>query len=312
MIEVMTMGEMLVEIMRPRADMPLDEAGEFLGPFPSGAPAIFIDTVARLGHGAAIVGGVGRDDFGRCLTERLRRDGVDLRWVEESPQGSTAVAFVTYFADGTRRFIFHIDGTPAVRAVFPGTVHGEPPRFFHVMGCSLMAGESLHGEIVRAVEYLHGRGAWISFDPNIRPELLGERSLMDVVGPVLSRASVLMPGEAELAMIGGSEDEEESLARLFQREALELVVVKRGSRGASVFERGGRVDAAAFRVEERDPTGAGDCFDAAFLCGLLEQRPLEECARMAAAAGALDAAAFGPMEGNISARTVTDLMGRSG
>ena len=50
MCEIWTMGEMLVEIMRPRSDMELFEAGEFVGPFPSGAPAIFIDTVARLGH----------------------------------------------------------------------------------------------------------------------------------------------------------------------------------------------------------------------------------------------------------------------
>jgi hypothetical protein len=33
--------------------------GEFQGSFSSGAPGIFIDTVARLGHSAAIIGGVG-------------------------------------------------------------------------------------------------------------------------------------------------------------------------------------------------------------------------------------------------------------
>ena len=49
MAGIWTMGELLVEIMRPKAGMELYEPGEFLGPFPSGAPAIFIDTVARLG-----------------------------------------------------------------------------------------------------------------------------------------------------------------------------------------------------------------------------------------------------------------------
>ena len=47
MCEIWTMGEMLVEIMRPRAEMPLDKPDVFVGPFPSGAPAIFIDTAAR-------------------------------------------------------------------------------------------------------------------------------------------------------------------------------------------------------------------------------------------------------------------------
>ncbi len=102
MPEIWTMGEMLVEIMRPRAGMQLSEAGEFLGPFPSGA-AIFIDTVARLGHSAGIIGGVGRDDFGACITNRLRSHGVDLRFVQVVPDRSTAVAFVVYFVDGSRK-----------------------------------------------------------------------------------------------------------------------------------------------------------------------------------------------------------------
>ena len=59
-----------------------------------------------------------------------------------------------------------------------------------------------------------------------------------------------------------------------------------------------------------DPTGSGDCFDAGFLCGLLEGRDLEQSARVAAAVGALNAQAFGPMEGRISPDTVQALLDR--
>jgi len=64
MSDVWIMGELLVEVMRPKPGMNLQETGPFLGPFPSGAPGILIDTVARLGHTAAIVSGVGDDEFG--------------------------------------------------------------------------------------------------------------------------------------------------------------------------------------------------------------------------------------------------------
>lgn len=57
MAEIWTMGEMLCEIMRPEVGMELYEKGLFYGPYPSGAPTIFIDTVARLGHSAGIIGG---------------------------------------------------------------------------------------------------------------------------------------------------------------------------------------------------------------------------------------------------------------
>ena len=57
------MGELLVEIMRPKEDVPLYDTDYFRGPFPSGAPGIFISTAARLGHSTAIISGVGKDDF---------------------------------------------------------------------------------------------------------------------------------------------------------------------------------------------------------------------------------------------------------
>jgi sugar/nucleoside kinase (ribokinase family) len=88
MTAIWTMGEVVVEIMRPKAGMELYEAGEFLGPFPSGAPAIFIDTVARLGHPSGIIGGVGDDDFGRNVVERLKADGVNCEYVQSFSNGT--------------------------------------------------------------------------------------------------------------------------------------------------------------------------------------------------------------------------------
>jgi sugar/nucleoside kinase (ribokinase family) len=75
-----------------------------------------------------------------------------------------------------------------------------------------------------------------------------------------------------------------------------------------VFTRAQSFELGVYRVEPVDPTGAGDAFDAGFLCGLLEGRTLEACARMATAAAALNTAAFGPMEGNISVETLAQLM----
>jgi tagatose kinase len=307
--EIWTMGELLVEIMRPRADMSLRAPGEFLGPYPSGAPAIFIDTVARLGHGAGIIGGVGNDDFGRCLLDRLRKDGVDCRFVSVVDGLATGVAFVTYRKDGSRQFIYHIGNTPAAMAKAP-EVSGLPaPAYFHVMGCSLLASDAFRAEILGALEAFAARGAKISFDPNLRIELLGPRGLEEVVKPVLTRCAVLQPGVDELLLLAGEPTIEQAAARLFQNPRLELIALKRGAKGCTVFTRGGgSFSLGVYPVQPVDPTGAGDAFDAAFLCGLLEQRPLEECAKLATAAAALNTAAFGPMEGNINPRTVAEMM----
>ena len=55
MTDILILGEMLVEIMRYKENIPLYEQGIFLGPYPSGAPAICIDTAARLGCSTAIL-----------------------------------------------------------------------------------------------------------------------------------------------------------------------------------------------------------------------------------------------------------------
>ena len=309
MAEVWTMGELLVEVMRPRRGMSLSQTGDFLGPFPSGATGIFIDTVARLGHSAAIVSGVGDDDFGRCILERFKRDGVDAGHVLVVPNKATGVAFVTYFEDGSRRFLYHWDNTPAVMARAPALSDIREPRFLHIMGCALMPNAEFRAEVFKAVELFAAKGAKISFDPNIRFELLSGRTAESIVGPVLASCSVLLPGERELAMLSGLEDLDAAAARLLERPPMETIVVKRGSRGCTVYRKDGKLDVPPYKVREVDPTGAGDCFDAGFLCGLLSNLSIRECAEIASAAGALNAAAFGPMEGDISPRTVRALRG---
>lgn len=300
MAGIWTMGEMLVEIMRPRADMPLYEASEFLGPFPSGAPAIFIDTAARLGHPAGIIGGIGRDDFGACLLKRLSAHGVDCRFVEESDEGSTAAAFVTYSSDGDRKFIFHIGNTPAAAVKSPNIESVEAPDFFHIMGCSLAAADSLYNEIVKTIGKFSDKGASISFDPNLRPELLRGRKISEFIEPVMRECEVLLPGEAELLAISDEVNIDSAVKKLFKNPKLKVIALKRGSEGCTIITRDESFDLGVYPVIPKDATGAGDSFDAAFLYGYIRKLPLRDCAKIASAAAALNTAAFGPMEGDIT------------
>ena len=48
--DIISLGELLVEIMRPEKDIYHGVLGAtYRGPFPSGAPAIYIDSAARMG-----------------------------------------------------------------------------------------------------------------------------------------------------------------------------------------------------------------------------------------------------------------------
>lgn len=312
MTEVWTMGELLVEIMRANEDEPLYREGIFKGPYPSGAPAIFIDTVARLGHTAGIIGAVGKDSFGKCLLERLRNDGVDTTQVLELSDGTTGCAFVSYSADGSREFIFHLGNTPAVRAKMPDESLLQGIKFFHIMGCSLFANVEFAKEILKTAKAAHKLGAKISFDPNIRKELLGEKQTGAIVNELLELTSVFLPGEDELLMLTGKETIKDAVKYCFTKPNLEIVALKQGAKGAIVFTKGQTISQGVFKVNALDATGAGDSFDAAFICGILEGKTLEEVAKIAAAAGALNTAAFGPMEGIISNETIKNMIKQEG
>lgn len=310
MSEIMIMGELLCEIMRTCEDVELYETGEFRGPFPSGAPGIFISTAARLGCSAGIIAGVGNDDFGKNVLDRLKRDGVDCSRVIESDKGSTGVAFVTYYSNGDRKFIFHIGNTPAVEPKAPESLAGmEDTKYFHIMGCSLMASVEFGQEVLKTMYMFKKQGTRISFDPNVRLEMMRDPKVLDIVKEAFQNASIFMPGVSELKMITGKDTVEGAIEEAFKNPNLELLVLKNGSKGSRVYSpKGLELEMGVYPVTQLDATGAGDSFDAAFISGLVQGRGLEMAAKMGAAAGALNAAAFGPMEGNISVETVNEMI----
>lgn len=304
------MGELLVEIMRPHEDIPLYESDYFRGPFPSGAPGIFISTAARLGHSTSIISGVGNDDFGENIMRRLKKDGVDVSRVLISDEGHTGVAFVTYFADGERKFLFYMDNSPCVKAKAPETIEGfEDTKYMHVMGCSLMSSVEFAKEIVKTVDMLKAHGVKISFDPNVWFEMMRDPVVLQILQDVFNKSNILMPGVAELKMLAGEDDLDKAIKKVFENKNLELLVLKNGSKGSQIYSRDGLVvEQGVYKVVPEDATGAGDSYDAAFICGLAEGKSVAEAAKMGAAAGALNAAAFGPMEGQISPETIENMM----
>ncbi len=296
MPEILTAGEILVEIMRKEYDVPLDVQGDFYGPFPSGAPAIFIDQVALLGHGAGIVGAVGNDEFGRKTVKRLDIDTVDVSYIQMHDEHTTAVAFVSYKKDGSRKFLYHIPSAAAGHIDMPSDKRLKGVKLFHIMGCSLMISPEVREIINDIAKTVKQGGGFISFDPNIRIELLKDESLEAVIGTVLGLTDILMPGEKELLQMTGTEGVDDAVKMLFDMN-VSTVVLKKGKEGARLIDSEHDLTIESFKINEVDPTGAGDAFDAGFVCGYLEGLSPEECLILANGCGALNASYFGPMEG---------------
>lgn len=94
-------------------------------------------------------------------------------------------------------------------------------------------------------------------------------------------AADILPAARVLVL--SEEDLGEYAERLYGYIALtEIVVLTRGARGCTVFERGrAPFDSPAFRANEFDPTGAGDVFTAGLLIRLYETGDIVQAARFA-------------------------------
>lgn len=297
-MKIITVGEMLVEVMRKDVDSPLDQPGEFVGPFPSGAPAIFVDAVAKLGISSGIIGGIGDDEFGDCLSNRLKKDGVGLSGVKVDGELSTGVAFVSYFADGSRKFLYHM-GNSAAGVISKEDIderYFEEADLFHINGSSLAMGKQMREACYEGVEMAEEKGLDISFDPNLRTELLGVEKTREICSPVLDSCDLFIPGADELKGITGASTEKEAVESVLKKGA-EVVAVKDGEAGCKIYSQNQTVQADAFDVEEVDPTGAGDAFSAAIAVGWLEEMDLEYLSLFANAVGGMAVTEKGPMEG---------------
>ena len=303
MYDIITIGEILVEILTEKVNQEFLSPGTLLGPFPSGAPAIAIDQAARMGAKTAIVAKIGADDFGLLNKERLMQNGVDVSHIIETKDNVTGTAFVTYFTNGDRKFIFHFTHA-ACGELKPSDVKEalvKNTRYIHIMGCSITGSPSMGDAIIQAVRLSKKHNVKISFDPNIRPELL-KGHILDYYNEIIEAADILLTGKSELAFLFN--ETESAVIRLLEQKD-RIVVVKDGAKNTCVYTRHEAFKVDPFPAVNVDATGAGDSFDGTFLALLSQGTDIRTAAIYGNAAGAKAVEKRGPMEGNTN-RTELD------
>jgi sugar/nucleoside kinase (ribokinase family) len=283
---ILVVGEAITAFMHYPTDAPL----AFHGPFPSGAPVIFASAAARLGAHVELAAGVGDDMFGAQFKERLAAHGVSTRCLVVDPLAPTAAVFVTYEADGTRSFMFHLEGTAGLQVDAAALDRAAPADWLHVSGATLWFGGPLGATTWLAVERAIAAGTPISFDPNVRAtELSPEvRRQFDIL---LGVARVVLASAGELEALGGSE------AAIVERGG--AVCYKTGAAGATVVTTAGRWSVPAPKATEVDPDGAGDIFAAGYVVAAALGAEPQDCARVGVAVASASVEVKGPLESTI-------------
>lgn len=247
--------------------------------------AILAHNLALLGSKVIFSARVGGDILGEMCCEKLREAGIDLSRVMRSTTGSlTGVTLILPLAS-TRRIL-----------TFPGTMsemgiedldldYLSAAKHFHLSSPFLQ--RKLFPDLHLLFKEMKRRGLTTSIDTNDDPDDGWERILEDV----LPHVDVLFCTQEELAKLAKTEDAENDVAK-----RVNVLVVKRGSRGASVYHAGRRIDGPALKLEVIDAVGAGDTFNAGFLHQWIRHEPLDTCLAYGNLAGGLSVTRPGGIE----------------
>ncbi len=239
--------------------------------------------LARLGIPTAIVSAVGDDGHGRFVRAFLELEGVDTSALQVHPTLRTALAFCEAWPPDRFPITFYRTPTCPDWELTADDLPREMDRawLMYASGTGL-AREPSRGTTLTALER-RASGTTI-FDLDWRETLWTDaREYAPLVRRAASRANVLIGGASEFAA-----------AALEPRDALalgpDLVVVKRGSDGATVIDRDGERHVGRVAVPVVNGLGAGDAFAAAFGAALIAGLDAAESLRRANAAGAIVAA----------------------
>jgi fructokinase len=233
--------------------------------YPGGSPANVALGLARLDHPVLLATRVGRDHFGRLLRDHLGGSGVTLAAgsVVDSPT-STATARLDAQGAATYDVDIHWDLPPSVVEL------ARSGRIAHLHTGSIAASLAPGAARVLAAVHAARPRATVSYDPNLRPALLGPpEAERPRVEELVAASDVVKASSEDLAWLYPGQDVHEVAAR-WARSGPSLVVLTFGGAGARALWRHGQHDLPATPVQVADTVGAGDAFMAALLSGLLQ------------------------------------------
>ncbi|MEO0999853.1 MAG: sugar kinase, partial [Pseudomonadota bacterium] len=241
---------------------------------------------ARQGAAAAYVTRLGADAFGDALAALWAAEGVTAHAPRDA-EAPTGLYFVTHGADG-HRFTYRRKGSAASR-MRPADLPEEAIRgagLLHLSGITLAISAEAADTALAAIALAREAGVRVSLDPNYRPALWPLARARALIHAAMAEADIALPGLEDARALTGL-DAPEAIAEAYLAMGPRIVALTLGAEGVLVATPDRVTRIAPHDVAAVDATGAGDCFDGAFLARLLAGDGAEAAARYANAAAAL-------------------------
>jgi 2-dehydro-3-deoxygluconokinase len=264
-----------------------------------GAEDNFIIGLARLGFHCGWFSRLGQDEFGKEILRTIRGEGVDVSRVIMDEGAQTGVFFVESHAGGDPRCYYYRRFSAASR-LSPNDIDADyisRAKVIYATGITPALGESARETAEALVRFSRENNQVMVFDPNLRLKLWGIKEARDVLIPLMQNSIYTLPGADELKLLMDCSDLAEAIKKAHGL-GITRLIIKRGKGGATIaLSNEQPMDIPGFPIENSVSTmGAGDCFSAGFVAGLLTEQSLKECVRWGNALGAFCLRGSGPYQ----------------
>ena len=275
-LDVMVVGEALIDVVTTSHDKT---------EHPGGSPANVAYGLGRLGVRTGLLTAIAPDARGDSIEEHLRSAGVILLPGSKTLT-RTASATATLEPDGSARYDFDVtwDLAPAAPAYVPKILHTGSIATFLEPGA---------GAVRSLLEQAH-RQCMITYDPNIRPALLGSHAEAKATfEELVPLTDVVKLSDEDAQWLYPQKSLDETAAHILGL-GTGLTVITKGAEGSQFTTSAAKISIPAVKSKVADTIGAGDSYMSALILGLLTRGTegfapavLEQLGHTAAAAAAI-------------------------
>lgn len=254
---ITVVGEALIDLVAGRD-------GTTFHARPGGSPFNVAIATARLGAPARLLARLAQDRFGTMLRDHAAASGVDLSAAVSATEPTT-LAVTSIDEHGGPTYDFYVDGT-ADWQWRDDELHALDSSA--VVHFGSLASWMSPGDVVVHAAIARSR-ALVSYDPNIRPRLIGSRERAQaVVERNVAAADVVKASDEDLRWLYPGKHPRDIATRWLTGRP-SLVLVTAGSSGATAHHQGGHVTHRPRQsVEVADTVGAGDAWIGSILADL--------------------------------------------
>jgi 2-dehydro-3-deoxygluconokinase len=266
---------------------------------------------SRQGAKAAYLGALGDDMAGRSIRDLWRREGVDDAHVPTHPSAPTGLYFVDHGPSG--HVFSYLRAGSAASLVGPRDIPRDliaSARIVQASGISQAISASACDAVFEAFALARQAGVLTAYDTNLRLKLWPLARAKPIINAACGMADIVLPGYDDATQLTGLSDAD-AIADFYLRLGAKIVALTLGHEGSLVATPERRERLVPIKVEAIDATGAGDCYDGAFLAEFIRTGDAFAAASYANVAAALSTQGFGavaplPRRADVEARMAVE------